>query len=76
MPFTKRFTRVGNSTAIILDRPLLQQADMAMDTEVEISVENHAIVIRPHRYAPDAEAISRAREVMQRRSKMMKRLAR
>ena len=75
MPLTKRFTRVGNSTAIILDRQILQQADMNIEGEVEISVEKHAIVLRPHRYASDKEAQEVARGVIQRRRKMMERLA-
>ena len=75
MPLTKRFTRVGNSMALILDRPILQQADMSTDTEVDISIEDNAIVIRPHRYASDADAMARGREIMKRRSKLMDRLS-
>jgi antitoxin component of MazEF toxin-antitoxin module len=75
MPLTKQFTRIGNSTGIILDRQILQQADMTSDTEVEISVEGNAIVIRPHRYASDAEASAAGRAVMKRRRKLMERLA-
>jgi antitoxin component of MazEF toxin-antitoxin module len=75
MPLTKRLTPIGNSRGLILDKAILQQADMSTDTEVEISVEDHAIVIRPHRYASDAEASAAGKSVMQRRRKLMERLA-
>jgi antitoxin component of MazEF toxin-antitoxin module len=59
-------TRIGNSWAVILDRPLLQQADIEVDanTELDASVEDHAIVLRAHRSAPDAEARGAVRSVV------------
>jgi antitoxin component of MazEF toxin-antitoxin module len=73
----KRVTRIGNSWGVILDRPLLQQADIEVDanTELEVTVEDHAIVLRAHRNATDAEAWGAVRSVIQKRRKLMQRLA-
>lgn len=77
MPLTKRVTRIGNSWGVILDRTLLHQADIDVDanTELEVSVEDHAIVLRAHRNATDAEARGAVRSVIQKRRKLMQRLA-
>jgi antitoxin component of MazEF toxin-antitoxin module len=76
MPLTKRFTRIGNSHGLIFDQPLLKQADMTPDTEVEISVAPHEITIRTHRYASDDEARATGRAVIAKRRKLLHRLSR
>jgi len=75
MPYVKRLTRIGSSHGLIIDRPLLQQLDLAPDAEVEVSVEGKALVIRPHRYADDAEVAKISRDVMTKRRRLMARLA-
>ncbi len=75
MPFVKRLSRVGNSTGLILDRPILQQLDIQPDAEVEVSVENDAIVIRPHRHVSDDEARAAGRKVIQARRRLLDRLS-
>lgn len=75
MPYVKRLTPIGNSTGLVIDRPFLQQLDLAPDAEVEVSIENNAIVIRPHRYATDEEGRAAGRKVFAQRGKLMERLA-
>jgi antitoxin component of MazEF toxin-antitoxin module len=75
MPFVKKLTKMGNSTGVILDRPILQQVDIEPDAEVEVSVENNAIVIRPHRYASDDDAHAAGRKVIQNRRRLLDRLS-
>jgi antitoxin component of MazEF toxin-antitoxin module len=75
MPFVKRLIRIGSSTGLIIDRPFLQQIDLAPDAEVEVSVEDNAIVIRPHRDADDATVASVGRDIMTKRRRLMQRLA-
>ena len=75
MPFVKKLTKMGNSTGVILDRPILQQVDIEPDAEVEVSVENNAIVIRPHRYASDDDARAAGRKVVQNRRRLLERLS-
>ncbi len=75
MPFVKKLTKMGNSTGLILDRPILQQLDIQPDSEVEVSVENDAIVIRPHRHASDDDARAAGRKVIQNRRRLLERLS-
>jgi antitoxin component of MazEF toxin-antitoxin module len=75
MPLVKKLTRMGNSTGLILDRPILQQVDIEPDAEVEVSVENNSIVIRPHRYASDEKARAAGRKVIQNRRRLLERLS-
>jgi antitoxin component of MazEF toxin-antitoxin module len=75
MPFVKKLTKMGNSTGVILDRPILQQVDIEPDAEVEVSVENNAIVIRPHRYASDDDARAAGRKIIQNRRRLLDRLS-
>ncbi len=53
MPLVKKLIRVGESRGVILDRAILRRVDIEPDSEVEVSVEGSAIVIRPQRYAGD-----------------------
>lgn len=70
MPFVKRLTRIGGSTGLIIDLPLLQQLELSTDSEVEVSLENHALVIRPHR-----DATATARRLVTKRRRLLTRLA-
>lgn len=45
----KRLTRTGNSLALVLDRPLLEAAGIAPETELEVSTNGDVIVIAPVR---------------------------
>jgi len=75
MPLVKKLVRVGDSTAVILDRTILQQVDIEPESEVEVSVEGNAIVIRPHRYANDGEARAAGRKVIRKRRRLLERLS-
>ena len=45
----KRLTKTGNSLALVLDRPLLEAANIDAETELEISTDGDVIVISPVR---------------------------
>ena len=45
----KTLTRTGNSLALILDRPLLEQLHIDAETPLEISTDGQVIVISPVR---------------------------
>jgi antitoxin component of MazEF toxin-antitoxin module len=75
MPNVKRLSRLGNSMAVIIDRPFLQQLNLGPESEVEVSLEQNAIVIRPHRYATDAEADASAVRMFKKYQKPLKGLA-
>jgi antitoxin component of MazEF toxin-antitoxin module len=75
MPFVKRLTRIGSSTGLIIDRPFLQQIDLTPDSEVEVSVEGDALVIRPHRYASEEEFVKSAKRMGAKHRQALKWLA-
>jgi antitoxin component of MazEF toxin-antitoxin module len=43
----KRFTRIGNSAAIIVDRAVLEALGFDRETEIELRVVGTALVVRP-----------------------------
>ena len=45
----KRLTKTGNSLALVLDKPLLEQTHIDAETALEISTDGHVIVISPVR---------------------------
>jgi antitoxin MazE len=46
-PMIKKLTRTGNSVALVLDRGLLEAANLDPDAPVEISTDGKVIVIAP-----------------------------
>ena len=45
----KKLTRTGNSIAVVLDKPLLEELGLDEDSEVEVSTNGQIIVITPKR---------------------------
>ena len=45
----KKLTRTGNSLALVLDKPLLDQVGIDADTPLEVSTDGSIIVISPIR---------------------------
>jgi antitoxin component of MazEF toxin-antitoxin module len=45
----KKLTRTGNSLAIVLDKPLLEQLGIDENTELEISTNGDVLVVTPVR---------------------------
>jgi antitoxin component of MazEF toxin-antitoxin module len=45
----KKLTRTGNSLALVLDKPLLEQLGIDESTELEISTNGDVLVITPER---------------------------
>ena len=45
----KRLTRQGNSIAIVLDRPIIEAAQLDEGQEVEVSTDGDVIIITPVR---------------------------
>jgi antitoxin component of MazEF toxin-antitoxin module len=50
---TKRLTRVGNSQAIMIDKPVMDLLGITMDTELEITTDGRALHIVPKTDAGD-----------------------
>jgi len=45
----KRLCKIGNSTGVIIDKPLLDLLGLRADSPVEMSVEAGALVVKPLR---------------------------
>ncbi len=45
----KKLTRTGNSVALVLEKPLLEQLGLEADGEVEISTNGDVLVVTPVR---------------------------
>ena len=51
----KKFTQVGNSLAILIDKPILELLHLDKDTELEVTTENGKLVIFPKKDRLQAE---------------------
>jgi len=45
----KKLTKTGNSLALVLDKPLLDQVGIDAATPLEVSTDGHVIVVSPVR---------------------------
>jgi antitoxin MazE len=54
---TKRLTRVGNSQALMIDKPILDLLGITLDTELEITTDGRGL----HVYPKDAATERRSR---------------
>ena len=75
MAIVKQLSRLGNSTALIIERTLLDQLNLGPNAEVEVSVEKNALVMRPHRLATDEEFARASSRVATKRRGLMRKLA-
>jgi antitoxin component of MazEF toxin-antitoxin module len=58
----KKLTRTGNSVAIVLDKSLLEAANLDEDATVEVSTDGRVIVLAPVKNKKDAERFRLAEE--------------
>ncbi|WNG51780.1 AbrB/MazE/SpoVT family DNA-binding domain-containing protein [Archangium minus] len=56
---TKTLTAIGDSLALIIDKPLLEQLSIDKDTPLEVQTDGQSLIIRPVR-AEDRRARIRA----------------
>ena len=72
----KRLTRTGNSLALVLDKPLLEQLGIDEETPLEISTNGDVLVVTPVRDRARGRKLKQALEEMDRKySGVFKRLA-
>lgn len=58
----KKLTRTGNSVALVLDKPLLEQLGLDETSEVEVSTNGELLVVTPVRDAAREEKFRKAAE--------------
>jgi antitoxin MazE len=56
----KKLTKHGNSLALVIDRPVLDQLKIDSDTPLEMSTDGHVITIVPVRDASRRKKIEKA----------------
>ena len=72
----KRLTRTGNSFALVLDKPLLEQLGIDEDTPLELSTNGDVLVVTPVRDRARERKLKKALKEMDRQySGVFKRLA-
>ena len=75
---SKKLTRHGNSLALIIDKPLLRLLAISEKTNLVLSVENGALIVRPSkrtRKRSDSEVKRIAQEIMEEYAEVFKKLA-
>ena len=63
----KKLTKTGNSLALVLDKPLLQQLGIDEDTDLEISTNGDVLVVTPVRDRSRERKFRKAVEKVNRR---------
>ena len=73
----KRLRKVGNSSALILDRPIMELLGLEPNSEVQLTVRGQSLILTPvrSRHASCEEFERAASRVFSRRRGVMKRLA-
>jgi antitoxin component of MazEF toxin-antitoxin module len=59
----KKLVRAGNRLALLLDKALLEEANIDADTELEVSTDGTVLVISP---VPSAKRSAKLRNVVER----------
>lgn len=77
---TKKLTRHGNSMALIIDKPLLKMLNITEKTNLELSISNDSLIIRPmtrksSRAKTNKEIREIAQEIMDEYADVFKKLA-
>ena len=49
MALTKKLTKIGNSSGVILPSEILKVVGIEEDTEIQISIKDHQIILEPIR---------------------------
>jgi len=74
----KRLQAVGNSSAVIIDKPILELLKIEADTELDISTDGERLIITPIRgkAVPRNERIKRAQsKIVKKHAETFKKLA-
>ncbi len=56
----KKLTRTGNSSAIVIEQPILDLLNIAEDTELNVSTDGRRLIIEPVRAPGRAQKFAKA----------------
>ncbi|MHC4108632.1 MAG: AbrB/MazE/SpoVT family DNA-binding domain-containing protein [Planctomycetota bacterium] len=72
----KRLTTVGNSQALIIEKPLLEALGIEPDTPVQVTVSGNSLIITPATVGVGREAVAESlRKLRPRYGRMLEKLA-
>ena len=73
----KQLRKVGNSNALILDKPILELLGLEEDSQVQLTIQNGALIVTPaFPNLVDSDVIDEKLDlVVKKRRKVLKRLA-
>ena len=72
---TKRLSIVGNSAALIIDKPILELLGIGMDTDLNIHTDGHNLIISPINQEQNARAQVAHRRVLSRHDLTFRKLS-
>ena len=73
----KHLSRVGNSSALLIDRPILEMLDITEQTPLKLSIEGRRLIVEPLSEQEVRQRFGKAADKVERRhAKLFKRLAR
>ena len=72
----KRLSAVGNSLGLIIERPILDLLKITKDTELEITTDGEALIIRPLKERKLERVLAAADAVMDAHEETFRKLAR
>jgi|WetSurMetagenome_2_1015567.scaffolds.fasta_scaffold278889_2 antitoxin MazE len=71
----KQLTKIGSSLGIIIDKAVLDLLRITAQTEIDISTDGDALILRPVRYVDDETARTLYKQIAARHRESFKKLA-
>ena len=72
----KHLSRVGNSSALLIDRPILEMLDITEQTPLKLTIEGRRLIVEPLGEQEIEQRFDKAADKVERRhAKLFKRLA-
>ena len=72
----KRLTKVGNSHALVIEKPLMDALGITGETPLQVRVDGHNLIISPVDVGAGSERVDQSLKKMRKRhGRMLKRLA-
>ena len=72
----KKLSAVGNSLALIIERPILELLDITKDTPLEIKTDGEALIIRPAKLGKKERIRESTKRMMAVHDETLRKLAR
>ena len=71
----KSLTKIGSSLGLVIEKPILELLDIDKDTMLHIGTDGDALIIRPLRHVPEADAVAIAKRMMTTHADTFRKLA-